>query len=215
MAAQSKRPDRQNLLAGKPDAPGRAGSAARKNASAKSGAKKPAKDNLLLVGRFGAPQGVQGEVRIRSFTADPMAVATYGPLSDAKGTQFYRVLEARPAKNDTVIARIEGVTSRTEAEKLTNRDLYIPRHRLPEPEEEEFYYADLIGLEARGPNGNHFGRVINLENFGAGDILEIRLPEGDTHLIPFTKLNVPVIDKEAGFLIVIPPQEVDVPHNPD
>lgn len=170
---------------------------------------KPIAQDLLLVGKFGGPQGVKGEIRIRSFTADPMAIASYGPLTDSTGTQVYRVLQARPAKNDMVIVRVDGVSDRTEAEMLTNRDLYIPRNLLPEPEEDEFYHADLIGLAARLQNGLHFGKVMKIENYGAGDILEVLTENNETTLIPFIKIHVPLINQAEGFLIVEPPELVE------
>lgn len=156
----------------------------------------------ICVARLGAAHGVRGEVKLWSFTADPAAVATYGPLETADG----RVIEIealRPAK-EGFVARLKGVADRAAAERLRNAELFIPRERLPAPDDaDEFYHADLIGLDAVDAAGTLLGRIVALHNFGAGDIIELRpAAGGDTVMLPFTQDAVPEIDL-AGRRIVV------------
>ena len=156
----------------------------------------------ILVGTVGAAQGIKGDVRIKSYTGRPAAIGDYGPLFGADGRSF-RILSLRPLKEDMVVARIEGVADRDAAAALTNVKLYVDRASLPPPDEDEFYQADLIGLEARTSDGTVLGRVAGVENYGAGDLLEIAPGEGHaTMLVPFTKAFVPVIDFAEGHLVV-------------
>ncbi|MCC2096632.1 MAG: ribosome maturation factor RimM [Hyphomicrobiales bacterium] len=166
---------------------------------------------LLLVGKFGGAQGVRGEIRLRSFTQDPLAIAAYQTLLDSSRQRRFRIKKARLLKDAVLIVQVEGVSDRTAAEALTNIDLYIRRDDLPEPDEDEFYHTDLVGLDARLADGTVFGSVLRIENFGAGDILEIRQPDGEEVMLAFTKANVPEIDIAGGFLIVQPPAETEAP----
>jgi 16S rRNA processing protein RimM len=169
-----------------------------------------AKD-LILVGVFGAPHGVKGELRLKSFTADPMAIAQYGPLGDVSGSREWRILQARPVKDDILVVRVDGVGDRDAAARLTNQRLHVPRERLPAlDDEDEFYHADLIGLAVETVGGDTLGRVAAVLDFGAGDILEITPAGGGRPLmLPFTKAAVPVIDIRGGRLVADPPAEVD------
>lgn len=163
----------------------------------------------VCVAQIGAPHGVRGEVRIKSFTADPMALADYGPLSTEDGTRSFEIAALRPAK-EVLIARLAGVGDRTAAEALRNLRLYVPRDRLPAAEEDEFYHADLIGLAAVRPDGTPIGKVAALHNFGAGDLIEIVPAAGGTSLLlPFTKAVVPEIDVARGRMVVDPPAETE------
>jgi len=168
----------------------------------------------ILVGRFGAPHGVRGELRLQSFTQDPQAIGAYAPLFDESGRGRYKIVSLRPVKGASFVVRIEGVTTREAAAALTNQSLYIERDNLPEPEEEEFYLADLIGLSAfaRDESGAElpFGRVKDVLNFGGGDIIEIEPPEGgETIFLPFTRAVVPELDLAARRLVVVPPDEIE------
>ncbi len=167
-----------------------------------------AKD-LVLVGKFGAAHGIKGEVRLQSFTGDPAAIARYGPLSDVKGRQF-TLASLRPVKGDLFVARVEGIKDRTAAEALVNVELFVSRAALPPPEEDEFYLADLIGLDARDTSGERLGTILNVLNFGGGDILEV-VPEGggETWLLPFTKEVVPEIDLARRQVTLVPPVEIE------
>lgn len=160
----------------------------------------------ICVARIGAAHGLRGEVRLNSFTAEPMAVTQYGVLSDDSGTRAFEIESCRPAKG-VLIARFKGVADRTAAEALCNVDLYVPRERLPPTEPDEFYHADLIGLAAVGRDGAAIGTIVAVHDFGAGDILEIApIAGGPTLMLPFTDAAVPNIDIAAGRVVVIPPQ---------
>jgi 16S rRNA processing protein RimM len=161
----------------------------------------------ICVGEIGAPHGVRGEVRLRSFTAEPAAIARYGPLETEDG-RVLAIETMRPGKG-CLVARFAGIRDRDAAEQLTNTKLYVPRDRLPEPEEaDEFYHADLIGLTAFDPQGKVLGTVVALHNFGAGDLIELRPAHGGaTVLLPFNATVVPVVDIAGGRLVVNPPQE--------
>lgn len=165
---------------------------------------------LVLLGRFGAPHGVRGEVRLQSYTTDPLAIARYGPLTDEIGARRFALLAVRPQGKDMLVARLEGVTDRAGAQALTGVELYLPREKLPPPEDDEFYLADLEGLRAETREGVEIGRVVAVRNFGAGDILEVAPPEGgETLMFPFTRAVVPVVDAAGGRVVIEPPEEVE------
>ncbi len=157
----------------------------------------------VCLGQIGAPHGVRGEVRLRSFTAEPEAIAGYGPLQAEDGS-LVEIESLRPAK-DYFVATLAGVRDRNAAERLTNVKLYVPRERLPKLEEtDEFYHADLIGLTAFDRAGKKLGSVVAVHNFGAGDLIEVRADEGETELIAFTEFNVPEVDVGAGRIVIEP-----------
>ncbi len=164
---------------------------------------------LVLLGVFGAAQGVRGEVRIKSFTDDPKAIGAYGPLTDKTGARRFVIEALRPLREDMLVARVNNVSTRNDAEALTGVEIFARRDQLPPPDADEFYYDDLIGLAAVTPEGAPLGRVVALSNYGAGDILEIA-PEGggDTRLLPFTKAVALEIDFSRGAIVVDPPREV-------
>ncbi len=162
----------------------------------------------VCLGQIGAAHGVRGEVRLRSFTADPEAIAGYGPLETEDG-RVVEIKALRPAK-DHFVATLSGVADRNAAEKLANTKLYVPRERLPEPEEaDEFYHADLIGLAVVDRGGTQLGTVIAVHNFGAGDLIEVQQAAGGaTQMLPFDAATVPVVDIAAGRIVVAGPQAV-------
>ena len=164
----------------------------------------------ICVARIGAAHGVRGEVNLWSFTEDPAAVASYGPLETQDGKQRFEIEALRPAK-DHFVARIAGVADRDAAAKLRNLDLYIPRARLPTIEEADtFYHADLIGLDVVTADGMHLGTVHALHNFGAGDIIEIApVGSGDPLMLPFNEQTVPKIDLALKQIVVVPPAETE------
>ena len=159
----------------------------------------------ILVGTIGAAQGIKGEVRIKSYTGEPTAIGGYGVLFTEDGRRSFKILGLRPIKDDMVVARLEGVGDRDAAAALTGTKLYVARANLPPPDEDEFYQVDLIGLEAQTPDGQALGRVAGIDNYGAGDLLDI-VPAagGATLLVPFTKAFVPVIDFAARRIVVNP-----------
>lgn len=162
-----------------------------------------AKSTTILVGKFGAAVGLKGEVRLQSFTAEPGAIAGYKTLALDDGTKV-RITALHP-QGKMLVARITGVSDRTQAEKLNGRELFIERAELPDTEDEnEFYLADLEGLEVRDQHDVVIGKVIAIHDFGAGDILEIRPKAGPTFMIPFTREAVPVVDVAGGYLVHVP-----------
>jgi 16S rRNA processing protein RimM len=158
----------------------------------------------VLVAQIGAAHGIRGEVRLRSFTADPLAVKGYGPLETEDGTRTFTIEALRP-QNDILIARFAGITDRNAAERLRNQNLYVPRARLPVTEADEFYHADLIGLAVEATDGRALGRLIAVHNFGAGDLIEIAPASGASVMLPFTASTVPQVDIAGGRMIVAPP----------
>jgi 16S rRNA processing protein RimM len=164
----------------------------------------------LLMGRIGAAHGIRGEVRIQSFTEEPLALADYGPLATNKPGLVIEIEHARATTN-VLVARLKGVGDRTAAEKLNGVELYVDRDKLPPPDQEDdFYHADLIGLDARLNDGTVLGKVTAIPNFGASDLLEVTDGRtGDTYLYPFTKAVVPQIRLAEGYLIIEVPTEAD------
>jgi 16S rRNA processing protein RimM len=159
----------------------------------------------VLLGVVAAPHGVRGLVRIKSFTEDPMALASYGPLSDETGKKAYRV-EPLSAARGAVLARIEGVADRTAAEALRGLRLYVERTRLPATGEREWYEADLVGLAAVGRDGRDWGKVVAFHDFGGGLTMEVSGGStSDSVMLPFTDEAVPEIDVEGGKVVVDPP----------
>jgi len=159
----------------------------------------------ICVGRIGAAHGTRGEVKLWSFTADPLAVADYGALESEDGTQSFEIETLRPAK-DFLVARFAGIADRTAAEQLRNVDLYVARDRLPPPEPDEYYYADLIGLAVVDGSGATLGSVAAIHNFGAGDLIEVKPSlSGTTFMLPFTEAVVPVVDVPGRRIVVDPP----------
>jgi 16S rRNA processing protein RimM len=165
--------------------------------------------NRICVARIGAAHGVGGEVRLWPYTVQAEDISAYGPLQTADGARTFEIVSLRPGK-EFLVARLKGVTDRTAAEKLCNTDLYVPRESLPEPEPDEFYHADLIGLRADDTEGRTVGTVVAVHNFGAGDILEIAPGAGgETLMHPFSQAAVPVVEIEAGRLVIVLPEETE------
>lgn len=162
----------------------------------------------ILMGRIGAAHGLRGQVRITSFTEDPLSIANYSPLLTDRAGLTLTITKSRLAKN-TLIAKLAGIDERTSAEALNGVELFTLRKDLPETEDEEdFLHADLVGLQARLQDGNVLGEVAGIANFGAGDLLEIRTPAGNTELFSFTRAIVPEINTKKGHLLIVPPLEI-------
>ncbi|MBM3644020.1 MAG: 16S rRNA processing protein RimM [Alphaproteobacteria bacterium] len=158
----------------------------------------------VLLGVIGAPHGVRGLVRIKSYAARPLDIGAYGPLGDeANGRRF--TVEALSAKGDMVLARVAGIEDRTAVEALRGIKLYVERSALPAAAEGEWYEADLIGLRAVGRDGRDWGRVVAFHDFGAGKTMEVSGGDGPAAMLPFTDACVPEIDLERGEVTVEPP----------
>nr|WP_314433023.1 ribosome maturation factor RimM [uncultured Brevundimonas sp.] len=163
---------------------------------------------LILVGQIGGGFGVRGEVRVTAFTADPQALTAYGPLLRADGSVALTLTAVRPDKNG-VVGRAKEIATKEEADALRGLKLHVPRDRFPEPDEDEFYLADLIGVEARDTTGAVMGTVKSVQNFGADDMLEIApATGGPTWYLPFTKEAVPELHLADSWLRAVPPNEV-------
>lgn len=159
----------------------------------------------ICVGAIAGSFGVQGEVRLKSFCAEASAIADYGPLSTEDGGRSFAVTITRPVKGGFA-ARLSGVASREEADALRGTRLYAPRARLPEPDDDEFYHADLIGMSVLDTGGTELGRVKAVLNHGATDLLEVHLTgRSDTALIPFTREIVPTVDLAGRRIVADPP----------
>lgn len=163
--------------------------------------------NLMCVGVVVGAHGVRGGVRIKSFTVVPTDLAAYGPVSDETGKLRYRLTLLGESKG-VVLAGLEGVSDRNAAEALKGMKLWVERSALPPPDEEEFYYSDLVGLRAELADGTELGRVKGVFDFGGGDVIEITGPEKDL-MLPFTRAAVPLVDIAGGRLVVEPPEEVE------
>lgn len=159
-------------------------------------------DDFVVMATIGAPVGVRGEVRVKPYVDDPATLRDYSPFTLPDGRTL-ALTAARPQKA-MLVCRFKGVDTREAAAALTNLDIAVPRDRLPEPEEDEFYLDDLIGLAVRGPDDEPLGKVVAAHDFGAGDILEIKPPKGRTVMIPFDENAVPELDVESGWLRVEP-----------
>ncbi len=159
--------------------------------------------NPIQMAVIGAAHGIKGEVRVKSYTGDPLALDDYGPLYAEDGRAF-TILDIRMQK-DMAVVRFKGVNDRSAAEALTGTALFVDRDMLPDDlEDEEFYHADLIGLDAVDIEEAPIGKVIAVHNFGGGDILEIARGGKTTVLVPFTKAAVPAVDMPAGKVRIDP-----------
>ncbi len=165
-------------------------------------------DRLLQVARVAGAFGVRGEIRITTFTEDPLALAAYKVLTREDGSPGLTITTARAVKG-AVIARALGIDTRDQAEALRGLKLFIAREALPAPDEDEFYHADLIGLSIETTAGEPMGKVKTIQDFGAGDLIEVQPPMGASWWLPFTREAVPEVRLAEGKLIAVRPAEVD------
>jgi 16S rRNA processing protein RimM len=162
----------------------------------------------ICIARIGAAHGVRGAVKLWTFTEDPVAVKSYGPLTTKDGARQFEVTQIRETR-DHLVATLKGITTRDEAERLNGIELYVARDRLPATDDDEYYHVDLIGLAAVNAANEPLGRVIAIHNFGAGDIIEIGPPGGATMLLPFTNAVVPTVDLKGGRVVIELPGEIE------
>ena len=164
-------------------------------------------ETLILLGTVTAPHGIKGEVKIRTYTEIPENITAYGPLTDKSGQKSFTVKIIR-VSDDHLIARIDGITTRNDSEKLRGQELYVPRSRLPAPAESEYYIEDLVGLEVRTESGAIVGTILSVQDFGAGHIVETTASDDDKKMIAFNSDNFPVIDVAKGFVILSAQYEI-------
>jgi len=167
----------------------------------------------ILLGVVIGAQGLKGEVKVKTFTATPEALARYGDLHTKDGRKF-AVATARAGKGDEAIVALKGVGDRNAAEALKGTELFVARGALPAIDEGEYYHADLIGLRAEDAEDRFIGTVKALHNYGAGDILEIETPDGNDILLAFTRDTVPVVDVQNGRMVIAVPDEVEDSQHP-
>ncbi len=163
-----------------------------------------APDERVCLGVVVGAHGIRGELRIKAFTADPDSIADYGPLETQAGDRKLVILRHRVAKG-VVIATVEGIADRNAAEALAGARLYVPRDRLPEPEPDEWYHSDLIGLGVETTTGEPVGTVTAVFDYGAGDLLEVALADRRRVLVPFTRDIVPQVDIKGRRVVIDPP----------
>ncbi len=165
-------------------------------------------ERMILVGRVAGGFGVRGEVRISAFTEDPLSLKAWRDLKREDGSHAVTLLSARPAKGG-IVGRLKEVETKEQADAMRGLKLYVPRAALPEPDEDEFYFTDLVGLSVRDADGTKLGFIKSVQDFGAGDILEIDPGQGRaTWYLPFTRENVPDVRIADGYVSVVQPAEV-------
>jgi 16S rRNA processing protein RimM len=161
--------------------------------------------DILLAAVMGA-QGLKGEVKVKLFTATPDALPRYGALHGKDGRTF-TITAFRPAKEGEAVVAFQGVSDRNAAEALKGTELFVSRAALPEPGDDEFYHADLVGLEARDSEGRVLGKVVAVHNFGASDVIELARDDGDSVHLAFTRETVPHIHIADGYIVVAVPED--------
>ena len=168
--------------------------------------------NPVLLATIGGPHGIKGEVRVKAFTDDPLAVGDYGALRDTENRKF-KIMRLRPAggKNPAMlVVKFKGINSRSEAQALNGIELFISRTALPDDnEEDEFYVADLVGCDVFDHEDKAIGTIVAVPDFGAGPLLEIALTgTSATQLLEFSRANVPEVELAERKVRIVPPEEV-------
>ena len=169
---------------------------------------------LICVGAITGARGLKGEVRIKSFTADPKGISNYGDVFEENGRTSYQVRITGQAKGQ-LLAHLSGIEDRDAADALKGTRLYVPKSVLPETDEDEFYFSDLVGLRADLIDGGYLGKVKEVHDFGAGAILEVVGGEAGTVMVPFTKASVPKVDKAGGRVVIDLPIGLLEPAEPE
>ena len=163
---------------------------------------------LILVAQVGGAFGVRGEVKITAYTAEPQTLLDFRDLKRDDGSPGLTLVTGRPAKAG-LVARAKEITTPEQADALRGLKLYVDRDRLPPPEEDEFYLADLVGIQARDEAGSAVGKVISVQNFGADDLLEIKPQVGASWWLPFTRACVPEVNIAERWVTVVKPSEIE------
>jgi 16S rRNA processing protein RimM len=163
-------------------------------------------DTRIIVGAIAGSFGVHGDVRLKSFCADPAAIADYSPLYTEDGNRSFEITLERSIKNGFVV-RLSGVDTKEDADALKGVTLFADRDQLPSLPDDEYYYADLVGLEVYDTGGTKLGVVRLVVDHGAGDLLEVHAPTMKAPaLLPFTKAAVPTVDLATNRIIADPPE---------
>lgn len=162
----------------------------------------------MAVGVITGAHGIKGQVKLRSFTSDPLDIENYSPLLNETGTRCFE-MQIDGETRQGLIATIKGIRDRNAAEALKGAQLFTEKSKLPPAEEEEFYYDELIGLDVRDNTGVILGKVVALYDFGAGDIIEMKLTAGGKEMYPFTRQNFPEIRSEEGYILAELPEIID------
>lgn len=157
--------------------------------------------NAVLLARVVSAHGLKGEVKLKIFTEEPEALKVYGHLTAGDGREL-EVASMRAGKRGEALVQFKGFSDRTAAESLKGENLFVPRSALPDPDSEEYYHADLIGLRAEDESGHVLGKIVAVQNFGAGDVIEILGEKGESLLVAFTREMVPVVDLAAKRVVV-------------
>jgi len=163
---------------------------------------------MVCLGVVTGARGLKGEVRIRSFTAEPGDIVAYGPVWDKTGERSFRLRITGQSKGQ-IVATVEGIADRNDAEALKGQELHVPRDALPEPEDEEYYHVDLLGLRAElaedpSGTGEFLGRVRGVHDFGAGSMIEVDGGPAGVLVVPFTRVAVPLVDVAGGRIVIAP-----------
>ena len=174
----------------------------------------PTADNRICVGTVTGPHGLKGDVKLKSYTENPKDVAAFGPVTDKSGKQSFEI-RIISAKQKGLVVELSGVRGREAAEAIGGTDLYMSRDLLPELEEDEFYYSDLIGLPVEHQNGEAIGVVSLVDNYGAGEVMEVDLKDGGTEMFQMSREVVPEIDLKNGRVVVNPPIAIYADGNHD
>ncbi len=162
--------------------------------------------DLICVAAIGGAYGVHGDVRLKSFTTEVDALEDYAPLLTEDGAFEFTIDIIRDIKNGLAV-RLSGIATKEQADALKGVKLFVPRERLPDTADDEYYYTDLVGLEVRDTGGNVLGSVKSVQNHGATDLLEVKPPNSpETVLLPFTLAAIPTVDMSAGRIIADPPE---------
>ena len=160
----------------------------------------------VALGIICGAHGIRGQVKIKTYTASAHDIAAYGTLSDKAGNQYK--LSITSVNKEIVIASIAGIIDRNASEKLRNVELFVARSALPEPEADEYYHSDLIGMPVVTPDKIPYGTLLAIHNHGAGDVVEVQLVDGSKELLAFTKATFPVINILAREIIIYPPEHI-------
>ncbi len=171
---------------------------------------KPDPEELLCVGAIAGAFGVKGETRLKSFCADPEAIAEYAPLTDETGKRTFTVKILRPVKGGFA-AVLGGISTREQAEKMRGLRLFAPRDRMPDLPDDEYYHSDLMGLAVYDTGGVELGEITTVADYGGGDFVEVKLKKGKLLLVPFTQEAVPAVDLTAGRIVIDPPEDAAEP----